>query len=84
MLKQSLIVLLGGLLFLFSLTSCQQQETTTADIGRIEANQAYRQYFGQPPKVNKRRGFARLGYLPLRKSPDRVRPIPLYLFTEHL
>lgn len=82
MLKQALIALLGGVLFLFSLTSCQQQETTTVDIGSIEANQAYRQYFGEPPKVNKGQGFARVGYLPLRKSPDKLRPIPLYLFTE--
>lgn len=82
MLKQSFIALLGGLLFLFSLTSCQQQETTTSDIGSIEANQAYLQYFGEPPIAKKGRGFARVGYLPLRKSPDRVRPIPFYLFAE--
>jgi hypothetical protein len=82
MLKLSFSALLGGLLFLLSLSGCQQQETPKSAFGIVEANQAYRQYFGAPPTVNKGRGFARVGFLPLRKSPDKVRPIPLYLFVE--
>lgn len=73
---------MGGLFFL-SLSGCQQREAEPPDTGTIEANQVYLKNFGPPPYGKEGQGFARVGYLPLQKFPEKVRAIPLFLFSEH-
>ena len=76
------LALLTGALFSLSLSGCQQQEAAPPTNGIIEANQAYLKNFGEPPAVSKGRGFARVGFLPLSREPEKVRAIPFYLFDE--
>ena len=80
MTRMLLAGLLGALLFL-SLTGCQQSETVTAVTPGVEANQAYRKNFGEPPHPKAGRAFARVGYLPLSNRPEQVRAMPLFLFS---
>lgn len=77
---------LSGFLFLSLVMlsfGCQEKvELPAAPAGFVEANAAYLEFFGEPPEVKSGRGFARVAYLPLRNAPERLRAIPLYLFTE--
>jgi hypothetical protein len=71
--------------FLLSLTACQQEEppaSATKTTGVVEATQAYLENFGTPPQGKSGQAFGRVGYLPLQKTPDKLRPLPLFLFSE--
>lgn len=62
-------------------TGCREK-APERPAGEVLANKAYRQYFGEPPVVSSGRAHARVGYLPLRQNPDRVRAFPLFLFRK--
>ncbi len=70
-----------AILFLL-LSGCQQAEPEATSEAFVEANSAYLRHFGQPPQVKEGRAFALVGYFPLLKDPARVKPMPLYLFSE--
>ena len=72
------------LLMVLLLTACQPEEKTVAvqTTGIVEASQAYLDNFGTPPQGKAGRAFARVGYLPLQNSPEKLRPLPLFLFSE--
>ena len=72
----------GGLCLLILLAGCQQQKDESQKPGYVEANQAYLDNFGPPPQGKQGRGFARVGYLPEQAPPGKLRPIPLFLFSE--
>lgn len=74
----------GGLFFLLALVGCRQEqpEMPPPGMGRVEANQAYLQNFGQPPQGKAGSAFARVGYLPLRTSPEVVRAVPFFVFNK--
>lgn len=77
---------LVGLLTFLALVACSQEETSSAKIERtgvVTATQAYLSHFGTPPQGKAGQAFARVGYLPLKKDPQRVRPFPLFLFSEN-
>jgi len=69
-----------GLWACLVLTGCQENKPPV-NRAFVEANPAYLKNFGDPPEVKKGRGYARVGYLPLRTAPDRFSAVPLYLFT---
>ena len=74
----------GFLICLFSLSACQQEENTAPpqNSGVVEANQSYQDNFGTPPQGKAGQAFARVGYLPLQKAPEKLRALPLFLFSE--
>ena len=68
-----------------SLTACQQEEPpapATKNTGVVKSTQAYLENFGTPPQGKSGQAFARVGYLPLQETPDKLRPFPLFLFSE--
>jgi len=68
-----------------SLTACQQEEppvAATKTTGVVKSTQAYLDNFGTPPQGKSGQAFARVGYLPLQTAPDKLRPVPLFLFSE--
>lgn len=69
------------LILVVVLVSCRQ-ETPPAAAGAVEANAAYKQYFGEPPQPASGRAYARVGYLPLSGQRLKLRAVPLYLFDE--
>ena len=78
--------LVGVLLFFLSLTACKQEEATAPSFeksGVVKANRAYLDNFGIPPQGKAGEAFARIGYLPLREAPEKVRALPLFLFSEN-
>lgn len=78
LLHRCLVTLVCVLLF-----GCQENSGQVAPpVGVVEANSSYLKYFGQPPAVRSGHGYARVVYLPLRKSPERLRALPLFLFTD--
>lgn len=81
----TLIASVATFLLLLALTGCrqEQQPADSLDAGKVEANQAYLQHFGNPPHGKEGRAFARVGYLPLRTDPDKLRALPLFLFSEN-
>lgn len=71
-------------LFLLLLTACSQ-DSPPQDIkktGIVTATKPYLNHFGEPPQGKAGRAFARVGYLPLIGDPEKVRPFPLFLFSE--
>lgn len=77
--RQLLLCLLGLLL----IPGCQETaETPAVAPARVFANPAYLEHFGQPPQPRRGIAYARVGYLPLREQPERVRPFPLFLFSD--
>jgi len=73
------------LVFCFlSLFACQQEEPVPASqpSGIVIASQAYLDNFGEPPQGKAGEAFARVGYLPVRKAPGKVRAFPLFLFSK--
>lgn len=50
--------------------------------GTVKASTAYVTHFGQPPTPQQGMCFARVGYLPLRSDPGKVRAMPFFLFRE--
>lgn len=49
--------------------------------GNVEASQAYRTYFGEPPTVAEGTCFALVGFYPLADKPGKVAPFPLFMFN---
>lgn len=77
--------LTGIVLALFFVAGCQEEEATapaTRNTGVVEANRTYLDNFGVPPQGKAGEAFARVCYLPLRDSPEKVRAIPLFLFSK--
>ena len=73
------------LVSLLSLTACQQEEPpvpATKATGVVKSTQAYRDNFGTPPQGKSGQAFARVGYLPLQTTPEKLRPVPIFLFSE--
>jgi hypothetical protein len=68
----------------FSLYACQQEDPAPAaqPTGVVTASQAYLDNFGEPPQGKAGEAFARVGYLPVRNSPEKVRAFPLFLFSK--
>jgi len=82
---RNLLYTLVCLIFLAMLTACTQEDSQTPAVektGVVTASQAYIDNFGEPPQGKSGRAFARVGYLPLKEDPERVRPFPLFLFSE--
>jgi hypothetical protein len=61
---------------------CRESSRHPAPDGRVYANEAYVRYFGDPPEIEEGTYFARIGFFPLAADPDRVRPVPLFIFRE--
>lgn len=80
----SLLCRLGlSLWCLLLVLGCREAaETPAVAPARVFANQAYLEHFGQPPQPRRGIAYARVGYLPLRAQPERVRPFPLFLFSD--
>ena len=55
---------------------------SASDGGTVKASTAYVENFGRPPTAEKGLCFARVGYFPLRSNPEKVRPVPLFLFRD--
>ena len=73
-----------GIILLLLLTACSQEEKNpvTEQTGVVTSTQAYLDHFGEPPQGKAGRAYARVGYLPLKEDPEKVRPFPLFLFSE--
>ncbi len=67
-----------------SLFACQQEEPAPSSrtSGLVIASQAYLDNFGEPPQGKAGEAFARVGYLPVRNAPGKVRAFPLFLFSK--
>jgi hypothetical protein len=61
---------------------CQQEEVKQEKTGVVEATRAYLANFGVPPQGKAGRAYATVGYLPVKGKPDKVGPVPIFLFTE--
>jgi len=57
-----------------------QKETSSGPVPAVNANQAYLTAFGEPPTPAKGECFARVGYYPVRATPDQLRAVPFFLF----
>jgi hypothetical protein len=80
MVRKSLL----GSFFLLSaalLAGCEKK-SPTIPAGSVKANPAYVEYFGQPPTPASGTCFARVGFFPLRSDPEKVSPVPFFLFRE--
>jgi len=75
------LTLLGVFCLMFS-SGCQQQQDESPKPGVVEANPTYIHYFGEPPYETEGRAFARVGFLPRKGNPGKIRAIPLFLFSE--
>lgn len=68
-----------------SLLACQPDEASDPEpqaSGVVVATQAYLDHFGEPPQGKAGQAFARVGYLPVRHVPGKVRAFPLFLFSK--
>ncbi len=75
--------LVGVLLCFQVLSGCKREETIDPQgTGYVEANHAYEENFGAPPQGKVGNAFARVAYLPLRNAPEKLRAMPLFLFTD--
>jgi hypothetical protein len=76
--------LIALMLCLMGLASCQKQEEREPPPGngQVEANAAYLENFGTPPQGKAGHAYARVGYLPLQRSPNKLRALPLFLFDD--
>ena len=66
----------------FSLAGCQQEEAPVENIGIVEATEAYLKFYGVPPQGKAGRAYAAVGYLPTKDNPEKIGPLPIFLFTE--
>lgn len=66
----------------FSLTGCQQEEVVVEDTGIVEATEAYLKFYGVPPQGKEGRAYAAVGYLPTKDNPEKIGPLPVFLFTK--
>ncbi len=62
-------------------TACQNN-STAAPQGTVKASEAYLTYFGEPPVPAKGQCYARVGFYPLKETPEKVGAVPLFLFEE--
>jgi hypothetical protein len=78
------IVPLAILVVVLFFSACQQEEKTSPaqNTGVVKASQAYQDNFGTPPQGKAGQAFAFVGYLPLQKTPDKFRALPLFVFSE--
>jgi len=71
------------LVLVLALLSAGYENLANASDGvTVEASKAYVENFGRPPTAEKGLCFARVGYFPLRSHPEKVRPVPLFLFRD--
>ena len=66
-------------------SGCREEASRPAEVPgesavRVEATSAYLEHFGVPPQGEAGRAFARVGYLPVRKSPGRLVARPIFVF----
>jgi hypothetical protein len=78
---------LAGFLFLMllaALVGCERQGEAKKEpapvASNVEATQAYRNFFGEPPTVAEGSCYALVGYYPLAAVPGKVSPFPLFMF----
>ena len=76
MLKRYLLIL--GILSTLLLWGCSEDKKLAVG-GSVEANEAYLEYFGQPPAVQKGTAYARVVFLPFRNDPTKLEAAPVYL-----
>jgi hypothetical protein len=79
-----LILTVAGVLLCFqALAGCKRDEAIDPQgRGFVEANHAYQENFGAPPQGKEGNAFARVAYLPLRSTPEKLRAVPLFLFSD--
>ena len=65
-----------------SLVGCQQEEVAVENTGVVTATEAYLKFYGVPPQGKAGRAYAAVGYLPTKHNPDKIGPLPIFLFTE--
>lgn len=73
------------LIFFFgaiSLVGCQQEEMPIENTGIVDATKAYINFYGVPPQGKAGRAYAAVGYLPTKGNPEKIGPLPIFLFTE--
>ena len=80
---RSILTIVGVLLCLQALDGCKRDEAIDPQgRGFVEANHAYEENFGAPPQGKEGNAFARVAYLPLRSTPEKLRALPLFLFND--
>ena len=75
---------LAIIVFAFVLTAvgCQQEDLPPENTGIVEATDAYLKHYGVPPQGKAGRAYAAVGYLPTKINPEKLGPLPIFLFTE--
>ena len=79
------VLILFSFLFILTLAACNEDKAAqpaAKKSGVVTSTQAYFDSFGNPPQGKAGRAYARVGYLPLQEDSGRVRPFPLFLFSE--
>jgi hypothetical protein len=75
--------IVGLLLCLLSVAGCRNEDAIDPQgNGYVEANHAYEENFGAPPQGDRGNAFARVAYLPLHETPEKLRALPVFLFTD--
>jgi hypothetical protein len=59
----------------------RKQEAPAQEASNVEATQAYRTFFGEPPTVAEGNCYALVGYYPLAAAPGKISPFPLFMFN---
>ncbi|TYO96700.1 sporulation and spore germination protein [Geothermobacter ehrlichii] len=67
-------------LLLFLLPACEQPSPEPA--GKVNADAAYREFFGAAPKVRAGTAWARVGFLPRTDGSGRLQPLPFFLYRQ--
>jgi hypothetical protein len=70
-----------ALLLMTGLGCQRQQDSDGGSKGRVQATEAYRSWFGEPPAVAEGTAWAVVGFFPMDEQPAQVLPVPLFLFT---
>jgi hypothetical protein len=78
--KRTALVLSLAILLTMGIGCEQKKETPSKAAGSVEATQAYRSFFGEPPTVAEGDCFALVGYYPLAAAPGKITPFPLFMF----
>jgi hypothetical protein len=76
-----LLALLSLALLLAATAGCQRKEETKETAGKVQASEAYINYFGTPPTVAEGTCFALVGYYPVVGKTEKLSPFPLFLFN---
>jgi hypothetical protein len=78
-----LLVLLVLLVLLAGAGGCRKKTAPPPVTGgQVTATAAYQTHFGAPPTVEEGSCHAMVGYLPLADDPEKIVPLPLFLFSE--